>query len=175
MIDIHATRGVKPQEPIGDLLARMDIKERPRVYLAGPMKGLSVESANGWREEITLALAPEIACYSPMRQVAECAGSNGRVEASYEHHVLHNQKSLTTRDRLDVMRADLVIANLITAKSVSIGTCIEVGWCDAWRIPLVLMLDEGGPHEHPMIREAAGWIVRTNHEAAYVARSVLLP
>ena len=149
---------------------------QPRVYLAGPMKGRSVESATGWREEMRALLAPEIVCYSPMRQVAECAGSNGRVEASYAHHVLHNQKSLTTRDRLDVMRADLAIVNLLGAESVSIGSCIEIGWCDAWRIPLVL-IDAGtlSAHYHPMIREVAGWRVDTVADAAYVARSVLLP
>lgn len=154
-------------------VAEITLGARPRVYLAGPMKGLSVESATGWRNRIAEALSPEIVCYSPMRQVAECA--TDRVEASYEHHVLHNSRALTARDRIDVQRADLVIANLVTATSVSIGTCIEVGWCDAWRIPLVLILGKDGPHEHPMIREAAGWIVRTEPEAVYVARSVLLP
>lgn len=153
---------------------------QPRVYLAGPMKGRSVESATGWREELRALLAPEIVCYSPMRQVAECAGSNGRVEASYAHHVLHNQKSLTTRDRLDVMRADLVIVNVLGAEVVSIGTCIEVGWADAFRVPIVLIDDTDGTtwmstHAHPMLREAAGWHVESVADAAYVTRSVLLP
>lgn len=147
---------------------------RPRVYLAGPIDGLLFDEANTWRDTAALALAPEIVAYSPMR--GKQSLDNGRkITGAYDASILANSRAITTRDRADCTRADLVIAHLAGAKKVSIGTVMEIAWADAHRIPLVLIGEDGDCHDHPMIRECAGWRVNTLAEAIYVARSVLLP
>lgn len=149
----------------------------PRVYLAGPIAGTTYDGATGWRDDAKAALAPEIVAFSPMRG-KDALKFEGRLGAWYPERgndVLTAPRSIMTRDHNDVMTADLVIAYLIGAERVSIGTVEEIAWSFAYRKPLVLVEREGGEHWHPMITEAAGWIVETLDDAIYVARSVLLP
>jgi nucleoside 2-deoxyribosyltransferase len=81
-----------------------------------------------------------------------------------------------TRDRYDVMSSDVVLFNLLGTTTVSIGTCIEFGWADAFRKPVVLVMEpEGNLHDHPMVREAAGYIVPTLDEAVQVLDCILNP
>ena len=157
-----------------DRIARYANKARPRVYLAGPIKGLGYGDATDWRNHAKAELAPEIVCYSPMRG-KDYLDTCRPIQAEYPHLTLSNAKAIMARDRNDVMRADLVLANLAGAESVSIGTVMECAWADAFRVPLVVVGREGDLHDHPMIREAAGWTVPDLETACYVARSVLLP
>jgi hypothetical protein len=53
-------------------------------------------------------------------------------------------KGLTTRDRWDAMRCDVLLVNLLGATKVSIGTVLEFGWADAMDIPIVVR-DGRGP------------------------------
>ena len=41
-----------------------------------------------------------------------------------------------------MQRCDVVLMYLIGAKKVSIGTMIEAGWADAYRKPVVLVLED---------------------------------
>lgn len=146
----------------------------PRVYLAGPIKGLAYGEAVDWREAMSEALSPEIVAYSPMR--GKHYLDNGQpLPMAVAESVLSNSRAIMTRDHNDCRTADMVIANLAGAQTVSIGTVMEIAWSFAYRVPLVLIHEDGDLHDHPMIREAAGWTVRTLDEAVYVARSVLLP
>jgi nucleoside 2-deoxyribosyltransferase len=89
---------------------------------------------------------------------------------------LSENKGITTRDRMDCMGRDIIIANFAGAKQVSIGTCIEFGWADAARKPVILVMeDEGNMHEHGMILEIAGYRVKTLDEAIELCRCILLP
>lgn len=156
----------------------------PRVYLAGPIRGLNYNEATEWREQATAALgAVGIDGMSPMRAKAYLKGSADAADVgrqkladTYPQHPLSTARAIVTRDRKDCMRSDMVIMYLKGAKTVSIGSVMEIAWADAARVPVVLVMEkEGNIHEHGMIAETCGFRVETLDEAIHVVKAVLLP
>jgi nucleoside 2-deoxyribosyltransferase len=144
----------------------------PTVYLAGPIGGLSYSEAVDWRAAVKSDLNPEISVFNPMRwksylRTETCIGD------SYLEHPLSTRKGITTRDRFDVMRCDAVLVNFIGAEKVSIGTCIELGWADAWRKPVVIAMEPENIHVHAMVNEIAGYVVPTLEEAVRLLKAIL--
>lgn len=150
------------------------MKSKFRVYLAGPITGLSYEEArNGWRAEFPKLLPDTIHCYSPMRgkDFLKDMDNLGCDEEMYrEIHPMVTQKGITTRDRYDVQNADAVVMNLIGADRVSIGSMIEIGWADSVRVPIILIMDKDNVHDHMMVLECAGYVVETIEEAAHLVK-----
>ena len=134
----------------------------PTVYLAGPISGLTYGGATDWREYARDRLAGMgIIGLSPMRAKTFLAREE-QVADSYEQHPLSTRVGITTRDRFDVMRCDVVLVYLPkNTEKVTIGTMIEVGWADAFRKPLVLVDEDGDAsiHNHAMVRAIAGYVV----------------
>lgn len=128
------------------------------VYLAGPMHGLSRETAAAWRETVDLELSLfGIQCLTPVRDFDHLPSFD-----SHRTPVAWNDfpQALTARDRFDVKRSDLVLMNLIGATRVSVGTTGEAFWADAFGKPLIVCAEpQGNPHDHPIIRAiAATWL-----------------
>ncbi len=173
----------------------------PRVYLAGPITGLSYGGATDWRAQAFATLRNSgIVAYSPLRAktyLKDETNIDGSPEAYQRKHPLSAPKGIVTRDREDVKRADVVLMNLLGAERVSIGSMIELGWADAYRVPVVLVLETGAqyevrgdrvatatdvvsvnqsnPHHHAMVDQLAGYIVPTLAEALYVVKALVLP
>ncbi|MFA5172811.1 MAG: hypothetical protein WC435_00185 [Candidatus Paceibacterota bacterium] len=82
---------------------------------------------------------------------------------------------MVTRDRFDVSRCDLFLANLLLSKEVSIGTMVEYGWADAFRKPIITLMKKDGIYEHPFINELSGFIAEDIKEAVEIIKNVLLP
>ncbi len=141
------------------------------VYLAGPIAGLTYADATDWRLWFATQVAP-IVCLDPMRGKRYLQG-DALLEDSYPNHLLASAEAITTRDRFDVARCDMVVANLLGATRVSIGTVMECAWADMLRKPLVLVMERGNAHEHSMLRSVAGWVCPTLDAAATVVKGVL--
>lgn len=153
------------------------VPAKPRVYLAGPIKGLPYDDAVAWREVATNNLAPEIVAYSPMRGKSSLR-NEAALGAEYVDEggaLLISPAAIYGRDHNDVMTADLVIAYLIGAEAVSIGTVSEVAWCHAYRKPLIVVEEVGGTHWHPFVTQPALTVVGNLDDAIRAARAVLLP
>lgn len=144
------------------------------VYLAGPIAGLQYGDSTSWREYVAGCMPEQIKTASPLRGKLYLANET-HIQDSYEQYALSSRKGITARDRMDVMRCDMVLINFAGADKVSMGTCIEVGWADAWRKPMVIVMDETNIHYHAMIRECAGFVVPTLEEAINIVKRVLLP
>jgi len=144
------------------------------LYCAGAITGLSYAGSTNWRDYIAGKLPPHIIAVSPMRG-KDYLAKEKNVQAVYENIPLSSQKGIMTRDRMDVMRADMVLVNLLGTEKVSIGSVIEVAWADAFRKPIILVMDENNIHSHPMLKEAAGFIVSNLDEAIQIAIVVLSP
>lgn len=144
------------------------------VYLAGPITGLSYGGANEWRDAFAEQLeARGVRGLSPMRGKSYLDHEE-RIWDSYEDSLLSSQKSIVTRDRNDATTCDLLVVNLLGATRVSIGTMVELGWADAHRVPIVVVMEESGnPHDHAFVRELAGWRVTNLQDALTVALSVV--
>lgn len=146
---------------------------KPLVYLAGPITGLSYGGATSWREEAITELAKHgIVGLSPLR-AKDYLLNETKLADEYDV-VMSTGRGITTRDRFDCTRADLVLVNLLGADRVSIGTVMELAWADLSRTPIVLCIDdEENPHEHAMIREVVGWRVNSVQAAIDVVIATL--
>lgn len=155
---------------------------RPSVYLAGPITGLTYDDGQDWRVEAQEWLAAEgIDGYSPLRAkthlralgVLDNAGTPS--SAYIGLNALSEPQGITTRDRFDCTGRDMVLVNFVGAERISIGTCIELGWADATRTPIVIAMEDDNVHRHAMVNQAAGFIVPTLEDALVVCKAVLLP
>lgn len=149
------------------------------VYGAGPITGLTYEGATGWREEASRSLTAlsggRIELLDPMRHKDYLADQTSLAD-TYDETVLSSQRGIYGRDRLDCLRSDLVLVNLLGAQKVSIGTVMEIAWADSRKIPIVLAMErDGNPHDHAMLREACYWRVTTIDEAVRTAVMLLVP
>lgn len=144
------------------------------LYCAGPITGVSYRESVNWREYVANKLPPHIKAVSPMRGKQYLAGENN-IKNSYEEHPLNCQKGITCRDRMDVMRCDMILVNFLGANKVSIGSVMEIAWADAWRKPIVLVMEKDNVHSHAMIREVSGFIVSSLDEAIEIVTAVLSP
>jgi nucleoside 2-deoxyribosyltransferase len=144
------------------------------VYLAGPIDGLTYKQGQTWRDYVTEGLPQEIDVLSPLR--GQEGITHGIIRDSYEAHPITTARGIRTRCKMDVKRADVVLMNLLGARKISIGTMIEVGWADALGIPIILVMESSvcvNLHDHPIVREAAGWQVETLDDAIMVCTSLL--
>jgi nucleoside 2-deoxyribosyltransferase len=159
-------------------VAREFITSKPvhKVYLAGAISGLTYDNGQNWRNLATIELSKMgILGFSPLR-AKEYLRQVGKIEQSYTDNPMSTDRGIMTRDRYDVMSADAILFYLLGAERVSVGTCIEFGWADMLRKPIVLVMEkEGNIHEHPMVREAAGFRVETLQQGLEVLNCILNP
>lgn len=147
----------------------------PRVYLVGPITGLDYKGATDWRDFAKEELSKYgIEALSPMR-CKEYLLQERIIKSGYSDlNVLSKGKGITTRDRNDVMTSDLILANFLGATKVSIGSVLEYAWADAFRKPIITVIEkEGNVHEHAMLNELTGFRVETLEAGILVARAVL--
>lgn len=142
---------------------------KPIVYLAGPILGQTYEGATNWREEAIQAL-PECDVRSPMRG-KEFLRTLPTMPKTDEG--IASQHSIVLRDHWDVRTATALLVNLRGADRISVGTCFELAWAIAYRIPAIVIMDEERMHDHPFVREAAYIVVDTMEEALIYVRQVL--
>ncbi len=146
------------------------VSDRPTVYLAGPITGLTYAGSTDWRAVAVKALAGEgLIGLSPMRGKEYLEKFEVMDDTYQDEHPLSMPAGIVARDRQDCMTADAVIVNLAGADRVSIGTMMELGWADAARVPIIVVHEPGGIHDHAMMRQVAGYLCETLDQALEVA------
>lgn len=147
------------------------------IYLCGQITGLSGhEARSGWRQKVYEALEDtDITCLSPMRHKTHLDHVKTLSEHGDPTSVVSTGKAITTRDRFDVMRADLLFCNLIGMDRVSLGSMIEFGWADASGVPILCCVEPGNPHDHAMFNELIGWRCSSLEEGIEVCKAILVP
>jgi len=171
-------RGAEPArltEKVANLsqLVRLERYKMKRVYLIGPITGLSWEGSTDWRGHAQKVLDHAgIIGVNPLR-AKEYLKEEKNIKDSYDI-VLSTARGITTRDRWDCFSCDVVLANLIGAKTVSIGTMMELAWADSKRKPIVIAMEkEGNLHDHSMVREVCGYRVESLEAALDVTKAIL--
>lgn len=147
-----------------------------KVYLAGAISGLTYGEGQEWRAYARDVLQLKgIHAYSPLRAKGFLR-DYGVLTGGYEGNPMASDRGIMTRDSFDVATSDLILVNLLGAKSVSVGTCIEFGLAYAARKPVVCVMEPSGNlHDHPMVREAIGYRVPELDAALAVVQAILLP
>ena len=147
-----------------------------KIYLSGPIAGLSYNETMGWRDFFAAEVAkfsPDIFCASPMRGKEFLRDIKSFKPNGYDHP-LSTGKGIMTRDHWDCMTSDLIVVNLLGAERVSIGTVMEMAWGHAYRKPIILIMeDKGNVHEHALLMETVGLRVQTLDEAVQIVRALL--
>lgn len=149
---------------------------KPKVYLAGPIAGLTYEGATDWRKVASDLLSPEIDAFSPMRGKQYLKNGSKIGDREYSQFPLSTSKAVLCRDFTDCTQSNVVLINLLGAPKVSIGTVMEVAWAHGARVPIVLVMEKtGNIHEHILLSEACNFRVETLEEACRLVKAVLLP
>lgn len=152
-----------------------------RVYLAGPIGGLNYSDTTDWREQATRLLHAhhsKIEGFSPMRG-KQFLDTNQIIDASvtpYEHP-LATSKGIMTRDFNDCKNADVILVNMgIDHPKLSLGTVMEIAFAYSLQIPVVMVDNSKFQYaNHPMIKEAVGFLAKDLTEAVKITASILLP
>lgn len=128
-----------------------------KVYLAGPMSGMSYEQANNWRKYAEDALRDVgIGALSPLRY--KDALSNVDALAKFipeSDDKLLTNAGILTRDYNDVSTSDALLINFEGATEASIGTVAEIAWAWILRKPIVIIMDDNNIHKHGFITQMA--------------------
>lgn len=149
---------------------------KPTVYLSGPITGLTYDDSTDWRLEVTEALALDgISATSPMRGKAFLNTGKELSALGDTGHGISSPLGITMRDRFDTINAKCLLVNLLGAKRVSIGTMIELGWADAARVPIVIVMEPDNIHQHCIVQGIAGYIVNDLTEGVNMVVWLLKP
>jgi nucleoside 2-deoxyribosyltransferase len=146
------------------------------VYLAGPITGLTYDDAEDWRQYAKKELAKAgIKALSPLRANEHLRGAGilGPMGVGEAPRCLSATRAIMVRDRNDAMTCDVLLVNLLGAKTVSIGTMMEIAWADSQRTPIVAVMEPGNIHEHAMVDEAIGFRVNTLEDAIFIVKTII--
>jgi nucleoside 2-deoxyribosyltransferase len=147
-----------------------------KIYLCGQITGLSYKDACfGWRAQVHDAVHHlGVECISPMRGKSELSEVRTLSPLGDPDSVMSTAKAINTRDRWDVQRSDIIFCNLLHMDRVSIGSMIEFGWADAFRIPILCCIERNGGnlHEHGMVQDLIGWRCGSLEEGIEVVKRV---
>ena len=143
------------------------------VYQAGPIKGCSYKGATDGREYAAAELRKRgIEALSPMRG-KEFLKRKRKIGDSYPDHPMSTDGAIVSRDRSDLRRCDVVLMDLRGADKISLGTAVELGWADAWRKPVVMVIDKGNVHDHPFTRHLRAAVTDDLDEGIEMVCSIL--
>lgn len=147
---------------------------KQKLYLAGPVSGLSYIDSIEWREKVKIDLEAtgKYTCVSPMRgkeylsHIADFAPVGKPNDLNYNHYVFQ-------RDHYDVHRADVVLANLEGAKRVSIFTMMEMAWAYQNNTFVLTVMEPGNIHEHLCTYHVSSAVVSKLDDAVNYLKHVL--
>lgn len=155
-----------------------------KIYLSGPMTGLTVEEATTRRSFYFKNLSDCFELVSPMRDWHLMTNQQDRqfiLEEIRPHSNDKNKnnvsfcsdKEIMNRDRFDVIMSDGMILDLLGATRPSIGAVAELCWAYEFNKPVVLVMeDEGNVNEHAFINEMSSFRVNSRERACEIIRSV---
>lgn len=148
---------------------------KPKLYLFGPITGLTYEGCSSWRDYV-LSKLPEYACIDPLRgcnivdpkvpMLATYQGNN------WKKKTLASSRAIMAQSRWDVQRADLLLGTLQGSTKVSIGSCFELAWASDACVPVICAMDLEY-YDHPMIKESVTHPVDSLEQCIEIARALL--
>lgn len=149
-----------------------------KVYLAGPISGLSYEGAVDWREyaeeRLSDTLGPFVDPRSPMRMKEHLKHVEEFRPTGYDTEEIMDSRAVVARDIFDVRTADVILMNLAHVERVSVGTMIELGAAAALNKLVVTVMpyeerterpagrgvtSSPNPHDHLFVYELSGIVV----------------
>lgn len=149
-----------------------------RIYLSGPICGLTFSESTEWRNDVREQLEDYAEIMDPMRDVMTATPEevifDGGESRSTADSVMSTDRGIVRRDYTDTVTSTILFVNLLGAEKASIGTVVEIAWAYEKRIPIVAVMEEkGNPHDHPFIRDMVDYRVDSIERAVNVALSIM--
>jgi nucleoside 2-deoxyribosyltransferase len=144
------------------------------VYTAGHLRGLHYDKATGWLDKVREGIADDIELISPMRAKEFLKGQI--ISGTYEDDLIANKRAVIARDKWDVRRCDVVLANLdLAPDKVSIGAICEITLAYELRKPVIIIMSDpdSNKNNHPFVTQEASWIVSDLDEAIDVLNALV--
>jgi nucleoside 2-deoxyribosyltransferase len=146
---------------------------KKRVYLCGPISGLTIKEAEFKRGQVEDLFSDSmIEIVNPMRGKYHINGDEPISPKGF-HSKAFNDKSIIKRDRYDVTTSDLIFADFRDSTRVSIGSMVEFGWADIKNIPVVTVMHENDFHDHAFVHEISTHVVNNVEDAIYLSKLLL--
>lgn len=147
-----------------------DLKEIGHVGVS-PMRGKDYLRDLYRNKRLTKGTATGYFQYEGRSSIAE----EEALALAYEEFPMSGEQGIFGRDTFDVRHCDVILANLAGAKTVSIGTVMEIqrGY-DLDRYVCVVM-EPGNVHDHPFVKRAASIMVPTLEQAFDVLAAMGAP
>jgi len=136
-----------------------------KVYCVHPISGLSYDAVVEYYER-TVELLEDIGyiVLQPMTGKMYLQNETEFKTEGYDNPVSTN-RAIKGRDKWMVKISDIVYANFVNAKDVSIGSCMEIAWAEMLGKHTVVVMGKKNPHRHAFILECADIIFETEAEA----------
>jgi hypothetical protein len=126
------------------------------------MTGLEYDECNDWRIDAKRRLEEVgYAVISPLRG-KEYLRTGGPLVETNQQGPYSTNPAIKRRDKWDVIRCDIILANFEGAKKGSIGSCFELAWGeDHNKFVLVALDNDNNPHNHAFVLECASLVLST--------------
>ena len=135
-----------------------------RIYLSGPITGLSESSIQPWRQLAALRLGGLGEVIDPAAVYYDAAPAFEKRENSEQAvQRLRHGIYVVNRNKNLVRGSDVLFANFLGASAkASIGSVGEVYWANAFGKPIVIVREKvGNVHDHAMLNAMASCISHT--------------
>ena len=138
-----------------------------KIYCARPISGCSGEEVVEYYETIKNILTNlGYNVYIPMVGKGEMRTEvEFKADQPTHDNPLATNHAIYERDKWMVTQSDIVFANLVDAKSVSIGTVMEMAWAALLGKHLVVAMGKADLHRHAFVLESADVVFETAPEA----------
>jgi len=135
-----------------------------KIYLAHPITGLKSEDVFEYYDTISDKLKDRHIILSPMTGKDYLRGE-ATMQKSYEDYPISRGHAIFERDMWMVSTADIVLCDFTGAGAVSIGCCFEMAVAAKLGKHTVVVMEDGNPHDHRFMREAADIVFATMDDA----------
>ena len=141
-----------------------------KIYCCAAISGRDYDEVVGYYEQ----LRSDLTAYGlePMIPMVRKDHDN-TMPAHGQYAPESSDKAITNRDKWMVKSSDIVYANLLGAKHVSIGTCMELAWAyDSGRHIILAMEKHGNLHQHAFINTMADVVYDKHIDAMHYIRAL---
>ena len=126
-----------------------------KLYCVHPISGLSYEQVYQYYQYIVGKMQTfGYDVLHPMTAKSYLQNVEKFHTVGYDNPASTNH-AIVARDRWMVMQADVIYANLMSATTVSIGSCMELAWAHDHGKHTVVAMGKDNPHKHAFVLEAA--------------------
>lgn len=155
------------------------MSDKPSIYLAGPMSGLTWRQALSWRRECEAELSKDWRLINPVRAQVPEERMDDTIPSTTQ---LDTEKvdlwvtatGVTSQDEFYIDQSDWILANFLQATHVTIGSVWELGYGWGTRKKILSVIEPGSIHDHAFIRRRSHVFTPSLDEAIQFFKAIAL-